>query len=198
MPTLSTHYIDFEEVASLYEYQYPAELELLEIFPESKQLVPRKLREWRKAKREIVATETEPYLKLCNALTDPFSIAFWKEAYAYMAGAFRECCAHVERLERLKAIMGDPAGYRATRARLEAARLTKMNDLYQFRALRRSGRGFQAICPLHGDSDASFHIYPNNSFHCFGCGKSGDSITFVRILHGLGFSQAVNYILGGK
>lgn len=51
-------------------------------------------------------------------------------------------------------------------------------------------------CPFHpGDRDASLKIYPNGrGWHCFGCGKGGSVIDFVRELRGVGFNEAVRII----
>ena len=47
-------------------------------------------------------------------------------------------------------------------------------------------------CPFHRDSTPSFMIYPDNGYHCFGCGKHGsNAIDFVMEL-GYDFGQAVN------
>ena len=40
-------------------------------------------------------------------------------------------------------------------------------------------------CPFHDEATASMRIYPDtNSFHCFGCGKSGDTIEFCSLKEG--------------
>ena len=40
-------------------------------------------------------------------------------------------------------------------------------------------------CPFHTEESASMRIYPDtNSFHCFGCGKSGDTIEFCSLKEG--------------
>lgn len=40
-------------------------------------------------------------------------------------------------------------------------------------------------CPFHDEESASMRIYPDtNSFHCFGCGKSGDTIEFCSLKEG--------------
>ena len=49
-------------------------------------------------------------------------------------------------------------------------------------------------CPFHKETRASFVIYPNGSFHCFGCQRSGDGIQFVRELKNLSFKGALNYL----
>lgn len=46
-------------------------------------------------------------------------------------------------------------------------------------------------CPLHNEKTASFTVYPNNTFYCFGCGASGDIIKFVQLYFGIGFKEAI-------
>ena len=42
-------------------------------------------------------------------------------------------------------------------------------------------RGNLLCCPFHPDKTPSLQIYPRtNSYHCFGCGKSGDVIQFIQ------------------
>lgn len=53
-------------------------------------------------------------------------------------------------------------------------------------------RGGFVICPFHQEDTASLKLYPNtNTFHCFGCGSTGDIISFVRRFHNLDFGQAL-------
>ena len=62
----------------------------------------------------------------------------------------------------------------------------------------RSGRRPTGRCPFHEDRTPSFCVYPETaSFHCFGCGASGDVIDFVRRAEGLGFREAVQRLGGG-
>lgn len=63
--------------------------------------------------------------------------------------------------------------------------------------LHRSGTGYTCLCPFHSERTPSFHIYPPDSntpywhFHCFGCGKSGDVISFVMERDKVDFQGAV-------
>lgn len=58
--------------------------------------------------------------------------------------------------------------------------------------VRRAGTRFQALCPFHHEKTPSFSIDPvRQFFHCFGCKKSGDAISFVREYEGLPFGDAV-------
>jgi CHC2-type zinc finger protein len=42
--------------------------------------------------------------------------------------------------------------------------------------LRRNGGSGELVglCPLHQEKTGSFHVYPDNHFHCYGCGAHGD------------------------
>jgi DNA primase len=58
--------------------------------------------------------------------------------------------------------------------------------------LRRSGSRLKGLCPFHNEKTPSFHVNPERgSFKCFGCGKAGDIIEFVRETEQLGFTEAV-------
>ncbi|MBL7111796.1 MAG: toprim domain-containing protein [Bacteroidales bacterium] len=49
----------------------------------------------------------------------------------------------------------------------------------------KADRGNMLRCPFHEEETASMRIYPDtNSFHCFGCGKSGDAIEFCCLKEG--------------
>jgi DNA primase len=58
--------------------------------------------------------------------------------------------------------------------------------------VKRSGTKFVALCPFHNEKSPSFNINQHRQFfHCFGCKKSGDAITFVREYENLTFTDAV-------
>ena len=56
-------------------------------------------------------------------------------------------------------------------------------------------KGF-AVCPFHNDKNGSLKVYPNQSYHCFGCGADGDCIDFVQHMENCDFKTAYR-ILGG-
>ena len=58
--------------------------------------------------------------------------------------------------------------------------------------LKRSGGNYFACCPFHNEKSASFSININKQFfHCFGCGESGNVVTFVMKYNGLSFVDAI-------
>ena len=63
--------------------------------------------------------------------------------------------------------------------------------------VKRAGSAFKALCPFHNEKSPSFNITPaRQTFHCFGCGKGGDAIAFVREYENLPFSDAVRKLAG--
>ena len=61
--------------------------------------------------------------------------------------------------------------------------------------LRRSGARYTGLCPFHDEKTPSFSVNPADKlFYCFGCGKGGDLITFVRETEQLDFAQAVEWL----
>ena len=58
--------------------------------------------------------------------------------------------------------------------------------------IKRVGRQWMARCPMHGERTPSLSVSPEKGvYYCFGCRRSGDAITFVREMEGLGFVDAV-------
>jgi DNA primase len=61
--------------------------------------------------------------------------------------------------------------------------------------LRRSGARWTGLCPFHEEKTPSFSVNPADKlFYCFGCGKGGDVISFVRETELLDFAQAVEWL----
>lgn len=57
--------------------------------------------------------------------------------------------------------------------------------------LKPSGRGYMARCPFHADKTASFSISTERPvFHCFGCDKRGDWLTYLQERRSISFPEA--------
>lgn len=54
--------------------------------------------------------------------------------------------------------------------------------------VRKSGAWEFWVCPFHSESDASFAV-KDGSYHCFGCDKSGDAITWLTEYRGLDYKD---------
>lgn len=59
--------------------------------------------------------------------------------------------------------------------------------------LRKAGGSrLKGLCPFHNEKTPSFNVDPDKGFYkCFGCGKAGDIISFVRETEQLNFTEAV-------
>lgn len=69
-------------------------------------------------------------------------------------------------------------------------------SLYSFEKLRKYGNKHMARCPFHAEDSASFFIYDNNTFHCFGCQANGTAIDFFMRLNNVNFKDAVRALSG--
>ena len=68
-------------------------------------------------------------------------------------------------------------------------------DMMAHAGIQADRRGM-AVCPFHGDRDASLKVYrdPRRGWHCYGCHAGGDVIDFAMRLYGIGFKEAVSRI----
>ena len=58
--------------------------------------------------------------------------------------------------------------------------------------LRKRGANLIGLCPFHGEKTPSFTVSPTKQFyHCFGCGVSGNAISFYIQFLGVSFPEAV-------
>jgi DNA primase len=65
----------------------------------------------------------------------------------------------------------------------------------EFVTLRRRGANMTGLCPFHNEKTPSFNVNPvRNIFKCFGCGKAGDSITFLRELENFTYVDAIRWL----
>lgn len=61
--------------------------------------------------------------------------------------------------------------------------------------LKKAGRGLKGLCPFHQEKSPSFHVYPDQgTYHCFGCGKSGDAFTWLQETEHLDFGEALRQL----
>jgi DNA primase len=63
----------------------------------------------------------------------------------------------------------------------------------QYLTLKKSGHdSLTGLCPFHQEKTGSFSVSPGKQvFYCFGCGKGGDAITFLRELEHLSYVEAI-------
>lgn len=107
----------------------------------------------------------------------------------------------IKRLKRLKTVK---EGYEiknkngVTKDEIERAKEKSLVSIAsEFTKLRKCGKDFIGLCPLHQERTPSFHINEQvNIYHCFGaCQKHGDVINFVMEKFNLPFIEAVRQLL---
>src|SRR5260370_33886260 len=65
----------------------------------------------------------------------------------------------------------------------------------RYTRLRRAGRQFVGLCPLHSERHPSFYIHPEKKvFFCFGCSTGGDIFRLVMLLEDCSCSEAVERV----
>ena len=75
----------------------------------------------------------------------------------------------------------------------ELRRRVTLSDVIGKRVvLKKQGNRRTGLCPFHNEKTPSFHVRDDEGYyHCFGCGASGDAITFLREKEGMAFMDAV-------
>ncbi len=76
---------------------------------------------------------------------------------------------------------------------LDTARIEEV--VGEFVALKKRGANLLGLCPFHNERTPSFTVSPAKGFFkCFGCGKAGDSVTFIMEHEHLTFPEALRYL----
>ena len=64
-----------------------------------------------------------------------------------------------------------------------------------FVSLRKRGANMWGNCPFHNEKTPSFSVNPaRNIFKCFGCGKAGNSVTFLMEHEHFTYQEALRYL----
>lgn len=65
--------------------------------------------------------------------------------------------------------------------------------------LKKAGKNFSACCPFHKEKSPSFTVIPEQQFyHCFGCGMSGNVISFLMEYDRLDFVSVIEVMARSK
>ncbi|UFU01385.1 DNA primase [Radiobacillus kanasensis] len=77
--------------------------------------------------------------------------------------------------------------------------IRKANDIVdvigEYVQLKKQGRNYFGLCPFHGEKTPSFSVTQDKQiFHCFGCGKGGNVVTFLMEIEGFNFTQAIHFL----
>ena len=65
-------------------------------------------------------------------------------------------------------------------------------EVFEFYGLKPNSKGF-VCCPFHKEKTPSMKIYEGKrGYYCFGCGASGDVITFIKDFFNISFNDALS------
>lgn len=65
----------------------------------------------------------------------------------------------------------------------------------EFVTLKKSGANYKGLCPFHNEKTPSFYVSPaRGTCHCFGCGKGGNSVTFIMEHEQLTYPEALRWL----
>src|SRR5689334_666509 len=75
------------------------------------------------------------------------------------------------------------------------SRLDILDVVGSFVKLKRRGANYLGLCPFHNEKTPSFTVSPSKEiFKCFGCGKSGNTISFVMEHEKLSYVEALRWL----
>ena len=75
----------------------------------------------------------------------------------------------------------------------EAANIVEV--VSEFVTLKKSGANYKGLCPFHNEKTPSFMVSPaRGTCHCFGCGKGGNSISFIMEHEQLTYPEALRWL----
>lgn len=173
------------------------ERELLEMFPEAKNIIEEKIKELEEI-RDIQIKNVKEKLKIVkHNKTDSFSKWFVREFVKISDG--EDLIKTENDISRLKRIISTspnkfPKNW-ITEKQIQQAMETPIETLID-QPLRKMGKTLVGLCPLHNEKHPSFYIYPEtNSCWCFGCCQGGNVINFIRLLKNCSFQEAVKYLI---
>ncbi len=75
------------------------------------------------------------------------------------------------------------------------ARVDIMDVVGEFVRLKKRGANYLGLCPFHNEKTPSFTVSPSKDIYkCFGCGKSGNSISFLMEHEKYTFVEALKWL----
>ncbi len=183
-----------------YKSQLISDRELLEIFPEAKDIIPYKISEWELEKQKVVDQIKDVLIFSNTTLSDDFGRWFIREWVKINLG--QELIfikRHIKRLTRLMTILNFPNKNETDwhDKLISALEVPIVEIVGTETELRIRGNRLFGLCPLHRERSPSFVIYSEtNTFYCFGCNQGGNAITFIKLKHGFNFKEAIKYLVG--
>lgn len=174
--------------------------ELLEIFPEIREVIPKKIAESKSDIKEKRQEIKDRLRRLYHLKTDEFSE--WFGEYLIKMSLMPELIELEKRLFKINnfkyLLNPNQKNYEQQKfnEKIRIAKRYPIEDLARnYMDLRKNKTNFIALCPIHKEKTPSFYIYPeSNRYYCFGCQAKGDVINLAMILYGLDFKSAVEML----
>ncbi|HWB27827.1 MAG TPA: DNA primase [Chitinophagaceae bacterium] len=77
------------------------------------------------------------------------------------------------------------------------SRIDIIDIVGEFVKLKKRGANYLGLCPFHGEKTPSFTVSPAKEIYkCFGCGRSGNSITFLMEHEKYSYVEALRWLAG--
>lgn len=185
---------EFVEFATVpYENTQMSPLELVDTFPEAHDTIY-------SLKNEC----EEDFLRLNDILRTIFSVIYSHPYYTDDERIFQDLLvsneyikiadnlrSNIYRLRSLVAIIDNRNNPVTGPVNPERIARAKQVPISLFIKIPKSGF---VVCPFHKEKTASFKVYKNNRFKCFGCNQFGDAIDFIMKRDGLSFIGAVQFL----
>src|SRR5437868_5443472 len=74
-------------------------------------------------------------------------------------------------------------------------RIDVLDIVGNFVRLKRRGANYLGLCPFHNERTPSFTVSPAKGIYkCFGCGKSGNSISFIMEHEKFSYVEALRWL----
>lgn len=178
--------------------QYTA-AQLLEIFPEARAIIPKKIIEWRQLRAVAIKNLRNKIIQV-KTIVAPENQWLHRVFLKHLdAEEVAKIGRHISRLERLRAIGSyEPyfSGHLNASMLVSARTVPTVEILQKHVTLRKTGRQYIGLCFLHKERKPSLVVYPDtHSWYCFGCNEGGDNIALVRKLFSFSFQEAVTYLI---
>lgn len=70
-----------------------------------------------------------------------------------------------------------------------------VDEVSEFVKLKKVGNSYSGLCPFHSEKTPSFHVNESKGlYYCFGCGKGGNVIGFLKDIKGESFGEVILYL----
>jgi DNA primase len=70
-----------------------------------------------------------------------------------------------------------------------------VDEVSGFVKLKKSGLNYTGLCPFHSEKTPSFHVNESKGlYYCFGCGKGGNVIGFLKDIKSESFKEVMDYL----